>query len=92
MTKPARPALDAPAAKPARAKGKPGRPPSANPRPHQIQVRATDDEWALWWRINASRSAGAGVGLSQQQVFRWMMAHVAEHLGCAAAEATAAKA
>lgn len=85
MTKPARPS---PAAKPAPVKGKPGRPPSANPRPHQIQVRATDDEWALWGRINATRSARAGVGLSQQQVFRWMMAHVAEHLGCAAAQET----
>jgi hypothetical protein len=72
----------------ARTKGKPGRPPSANPRPHQIQVRATEDEWALWGRINASRSAAAGVGLSQQQVFRWMMAHAAEHLGCAGAQET----
>ena len=67
----------------ARSKGKPGRPPSPNPRPKQIQIRATPDEQDLWSRIGEARSAVAGVDLSQQQVFRWMMSNAAETLGLA---------
>ena len=68
-----------------RVKGKPGRPRAVKPKPKQIQIRATVEEQALWARIGAARSAVAGVDLSQQQVFRWMMADIAERLGCAEA-------
>lgn len=64
----------APAAKPK------GRPRSAVPRDKQIQIRASQEEEATWLRIVAARSEATGIALSQQQVFRWILADVSARI------------
>lgn len=68
-----------PRIRPAAAKPK-GRPRSAVPRDKQIQIRASQEEEATWLRIVAARSEATGIALSQQQVFRWILADVSARI------------